>query len=104
SNAQMRGVFAQQLDGLGAQIKGELGVNPLDLAGYVHGRVAFAVSGTVKPDPDADQPSGLSIALLADTGADKEAAEKILSALTAKLREQKDAVAKTVTVGSTDVS
>jgi hypothetical protein len=104
ANAAIRTALAQQAEAFGSQIKGELGVNPLDVLGLVHGRVALELSGSIRPDLDLEVPEGLCISLLADTGSDRDAVEKIVTALTGKLSGQKDVVQKSTTVGSTDVS
>src|SRR5262249_49783548 len=104
ANAPVRAALSQQLDALGSQIEAKLGCNPLQAFGLLHGRVAFAANGAMKPDAHSDTPVGLSFALLADTGADHAAVEKIVTTLTGKLAEQDEVVSKSTSVGKTEVS
>jgi hypothetical protein len=102
ANAPVREALSRQLDTLDEQLSGALGVNPIELLGELHGRVALAAVGQFAPDKH-DHPLGLTLALLADTGADRDAAEKLVGALTSKLAKQDQVVSKTATVGETEV-
>lgn len=102
ANAPVRDALSKQMDAVGAQVEAKLGADPLEVFGHLHGRFGFAGIGHFLPD-ERDNPVGLSLALLADTGADRDAVEKLVTTLTGQITGD-DVVSKSSSVGEAEVS
>jgi hypothetical protein len=104
ANAPLREAIEARIDGLTAQMHAELGVDPMDFLGMLHGRVAIASVGLPRVEDLDGTPRGFALALLADVGEDRDACEELLSALADRLAESMGAVRKSTVAGDTAVS